>query len=216
VKSLQRYGSLTRLAAAVLVLGAGVLVLWQAGVVFQSDDASFQDDAGRTIELQPADASLQTMALAGRSVGLEKGDVAPDFEFSSFDGERMRLSDFRGRPVFVNFWATWCGPCRAELPRMEVALRDHEADGLAIIAVNNGERIQTAQRFLQKLDVKVTAYAYDPAASIVQRYAVPGFPTSYFIDAEGVITGVYATELSAKLMEEAIQGAIAGPSKSAN
>ena len=216
MRSLQRYGSLTRLVAAALVLGAGVLVLWQAGVVFQSGDATFQDDEGRTIELLPADASLQTAAPPGRSVGLEKGDVAPDFEFSSFDGERMRLSDFRGRPVFVNFWATWCGPCRAELPRMEVALRDHAADGLAIIGVNNGERIQTAQRFLQKLDVKLTEYAYDPAASIVQRYGVPGLPTSYFIDADGVITGVYATELSAKLMEEAIQGAIIGFNSAAN
>jgi thiol-disulfide isomerase/thioredoxin len=216
VKSLQRFGSLTRLVAAALVLGAGVLVLWQAGIVFKSDAATIKDDEGRTVELLPADASLQTAAPAGRSVGLEKGDVAPDFEFSSFDGERMRLSDFRGRPVFVNFWATWCGPCRAELPRMEVALRDHAADGLVILGVNNGERIQAAQRFLQKLDVKLTEYAYDPAASIVQRYAVPGLPTSYFIDADGVITGVYATELSAKLMEEAIQGAIAGYASNAN
>jgi peroxiredoxin len=210
VRSLQRYGSLTRLVVAALVLGAGVVVLWQAGVVFDSDKASFQDDEGRTVELLPADASLQTVAPPGRSIGLEVGNIAPDFEFSSFDGERMRLSDFRGRPVFVNFWATWCGPCRAELPRMEVALRDHEADGLAILGVNNGERIQTARRFLDKLDVKLTAYAYDPAATVVKRYSVPGLPTSYFIDAEGVITGVYATELSARLMEQAIQDAIAG------
>ena len=210
MKSLEGYGSLTRLAAAAVVLAIGVIALWQAGVVFNSNEASITDASGRTVELQPSDVSVTTPTPPGRTVGLEKGDVAPDFEFSSFDGDRMRLSDFRGRPVFLNFWATWCGPCRAELPRMEVALRDHAGDGLAIIAVNNGESIQTAERFLQKLDVKLTAYAYDPAASVVRRYSILGFPTSYFIDANGVITGVYATELSTKLMEDAIQEAIAG------
>ena len=210
MKSLERYGSLTRLAAAAVAIGIGVLVLWQAGIVFKSDAASITDASGRTVELQPSDVSVTTSAPAGRSVGLEKGDIAPDFEFSSFEGERMRLSDFRGRPVFLNFWATWCGPCRAELPAMEVLLREHAADQLAVIGVNNGERIQAAERFLQKLDVKLTEYAYDPAASIIQRYSILGLPTSFFIDADGVITGVYATEMSPKLMEDAVTEAIAG------
>jgi thiol-disulfide isomerase/thioredoxin len=216
VKSLQRHGSLTRLAVAAIVLGVGVAALWQAGVLFKSGDASITDASGRTVDLQPSDASIETPAIAGREVGLEKGDVAPDFEFSSFDGERLRLSDFRGRPVFLNFWATWCGPCRAELPAMEVLLREHAADQLAIIGVNNGERIQTAERFLQKLDVELTEYAYDPAASIVRRYSILGLPTSYFIDADGIITGVYATQLSPALMEEAAAEAIAGYSAPAN
>jgi thiol-disulfide isomerase/thioredoxin len=136
--------------------------------------------------------------------------VAPDFEFSAFDGSRMRLSDFRGRPVFLNFWATWCGPCRAELPAMEVKLRQHAPEGLVVLGVNNGERLRTAERFLDKLDVKLTAYAYDPGADIARRYSIQGMPTSYFIDAEGVITGVYAIALSESLMEEAIAQAIAG------
>ncbi|HWC31465.1 MAG TPA: TlpA disulfide reductase family protein [Dehalococcoidia bacterium] len=207
---------MTRLAIAAVVLGAGALILWQAGIVFKSDDASITDDSGRTVELQSSDVSVETVASAGRSVGLEVGDVAPDFEFSSFEGERLRLSDFRGRPVFLNFWATWCGPCRAELPAMEVLLRDHEADRLAVIGVNNGERIQAAERFLERLDVKLTAYAYDPAASIAERYAILGMPTSYFIDSDGVITGVFATQLSPELMEEATTEAIAGYSAPAD
>jgi thiol-disulfide isomerase/thioredoxin len=148
--------------------------------------------------------------MAGRTVGLREGDVAPDFEFSAFDGQRLRLSDFRGRPVLVNFWATWCGPCRAEMPAIEVALREHAADGLAVIAVNNGERIQTAQRFMERLDVEFTAFAYDPSATIVRRYEIPGMPTSYFIDSDGVITSVYATALNENLLRAAIAEAIAG------
>jgi thiol-disulfide isomerase/thioredoxin len=122
----------------------------------------------------------------------------------------MRLSDFRGRPVFLNFWASWCGPCRAELPVMEQKLRQHAADNLAVIGVNNGERLQTAQRFLDRLEVELTAYAYDPAADIARRYSLPGMPTSFFIDADGVITGVFAVALNEEAMEAAIQQAIAG------
>lgn len=207
---LSRFASLPRLLGAALAVGIGVVALWQAGIVFTSDKASITDASGQTVELLPANASLDTTTVAGRSVGLREGDVAPDFEFSAFDGQRLRLSDFRGRPVFLNFWASWCGPCRAEMPDIEVVLRDHEADGLAVIAVNNGERLQTAQRFLDRLDVEFTAFAYDPAASIVRRYEILGMPTSYFIDSQGVITGVYATALNQTLMRAAVQKAIDG------
>ncbi|HEU0074173.1 MAG TPA: TlpA disulfide reductase family protein [Dehalococcoidia bacterium] len=207
---MQRYGSLPRLGGAVLALGVGLIVLWQMGVFSSAGDVEIADDSGRVVQLQPADVSIDTVAPAGFSVGLREGDVAPDFEFSAFDGTRMRLSDFRGRPVFLNFWATWCGPCRAELPAMEVKLREHSAAELAVLGVNTGERIEAAERFLDKLDVELTAYAYDPAADVAKRYSVPGMPTSFFIDAEGVITGVYALALSEALMEDAILEAIAG------
>jgi peroxiredoxin len=204
------YGDSPRLGGALLVLGIGLVVLWQAGVFSEAGDAETTDDTGRTVELQPPDASLDTVTPPGFSVGLREGDVAPDFEFSAFDGTRMRLSEFRGRPVFLNFWATWCGPCRAELPAMEVKLREHEADGLVVLGMNNGERIESAERFLERLDVELTAYGYDPGADVARLYAVPGMPTSYFIDADGVITAVFASALSESRMEDAIQIAIAG------
>ena len=203
-------GSLPRTAWAMLVLSIGLAVLWQAGVFSSSGAVETTDDAGRVVQLQPADLSIDTIAVEGHSVGLREGNVAPDFEFSAFDGRRIRLSDFRGQPVFLNFWATWCGPCRAEMPVMELMLREHEPDGLVVIGVNNGERIETAERFLERLDVEFTAYAYDPEAEIASRYNLLGMPTSFFIDADGVITGVYAAALPESLMESAIVQAIAG------
>jgi len=192
------------------VLAVGLLALWLAGVFSNPGDAETTSDTGRVVQLQPADLSVETVAPEGRTVGLREGDVAPDFAFSAFDGERLRLSDFRGRPVFLNFWASWCAPCRAEMPSMELKLREHEPDGLVIIGVNNGERIESAERFLERLDVKFTAFAYDPASDVAHRYALLGMPTSFFIDADGVITGVYAAALPESLMESAIVQAIAG------
>lgn len=205
-----RDGVLPRLVAGTLVVGLGLLILWQTGVIFTSQTTSVTDEAGGTVEVLPASVSVATSTPDGFSVGLRAGDVAPDFEFSAFDGQRMRLSDFRGRPVFLNFWASWCAPCRAEMPAMEVVLHEHEADGLVVLGVNNGERLASAERFLERLDVELTAYAYDPAADIARRYSILGMPTSFFIDADGVITDVYATALSEDLMREAVAKAIAG------
>jgi len=207
---MQSFGSLPRLGGAVVALGIGLAVLWQAGVFSGAGDAETTGSDGQTVQLLPADVSIDTAVTPGASVGLREGDVAPDFEVSSFEGERMRLSDFRGQPVLLNFWASWCGPCRAELPVMEVKLREHAADGLVILGVNNGERIETAERFLERLDVKLTAYAYDPGADIARRYSLLGMPTSFFIDAGGVITAVFASALNGSMMEDAILQAIAG------
>jgi thiol-disulfide isomerase/thioredoxin len=204
-----RIGDPKRLAGALVALAIGLAVLWQAGV-FDSPGKAETTDDGQTVQLEPADVSVETAPVSGRSVGLREGDVAPDFEFSALDGTRMRLSDYRGRPVFLNFWASWCGPCRAEMPTMETKLREYADDGLVVLGMNNGERVKTAQRFLNKLDVQLTAFGYDPAADVSVRYSIPGMPTSFFIDADGVITGVFAIEMNAETMDAAIAQAIAG------
>jgi peroxiredoxin len=201
--------NLTRLAVAAVVIAVGVIALWQAGLIFTADEAHI-DSGDSTIDLQPADASIDTVVVDGRDVGLDQGDLAPDFEFSGFDGERMRLSDFRGRPVFVTFWATWCLPCRQEMPQMDELLRQYQRQGLAVIAVNNGERFNPARAFIEKLGVNLTAVAYDPSQDVVRKYQVLGMPTSFFIDADGVITQVVRGELSRSNMEFAINQAIAG------
>jgi thiol-disulfide isomerase/thioredoxin len=202
--------SVGRIVAAAVILAAGLIALWQAGIIFTPDDAEVSD-GNTTIQLESADSSIDTAPVSGRSVGLEQGNVAPDFEFSAFDGQRMKLSDFRGRPVFVNFWATWCQPCRKELPAMDELLRDYTDEGLAIIAVNNGERFEPARKFMEDdMGVNLTALAYDPGQDIVRRYAVLGMPTSVFIDANGIITQVVRGELRRVDMQAAIDLTIAG------
>lgn len=200
---------LIRLLAAGAVVAVAVAALWQAGILFQSDDAVVQTDDG-TAKIFAATTSIETPVIDGRSVGLSEGQLAPDFEFSTFDGERMRLSDLRGQPVFLNFWASWCGPCRQEMPDMMTMDEKYSERGLVVLAVNNGEALEPANRFLDRLEIELPMYGYDPTAQIVRRYGVTGLPVSYFIDAEGIITRVVTGQLSFTVMETSVLEVIAG------
>ena len=193
--------------AAVFATGAVLLALWQAGVLFDRESTSSTVEG---LALAPADTSVATPNGRGLTVGLREGDLAPDFEFSAFDGRRLRLSEFRGKAVFLNFWATWCGPCRFELPDMQTVLERFEADGLAVIAVNFGERYERAARYLDEIDVRLTAFAFDPEGAIARSYDVQGMPTSYFIDATGRITRVVLGQLTPRLMESSVRDALNG------
>jgi cytochrome c biogenesis protein CcmG, thiol:disulfide interchange protein DsbE len=185
-------------------VAAGLALLYFAGVVGKEDP---QDEG---VPVQAARVDLQTTPVVGRNVGLSEGNVAPDFEFSSFDGTRMKLSDLRGRPVLVNFWASWCIPCRAEMPDIEAALQTYAPQQFAAVGVNNGEHYKPAREFLDKIGAKFTAFAYDSSATVAKKYAVQGMPTSYFIDARGVITLVVLGPLTPPVMKSGVEGAIAG------
>ncbi len=200
---------LVRLVAAGAIVAVAVLALWQAGILFPDDEATVTTPDG-TARIFAATTDVDTPPLAGRSVGLSEGDIAPDFEFSTFDGERMRLSDLRGQPVFLNFWASWCGPCRQEMPNMQTMLEKYSSAKLVVLAMNNGESIAPAQRFLDRIEVQLSEFGYDPTAQVVKKYQVTGLPVSYFIDANGVITRVVAGELSFNVMESSVQEVIAG------
>ncbi len=204
---------LVRLALASAVVMIALLVLWQAGLLFKSDKATVSNSSGQSVQVRAADTSVDTPNQSGLKVGLEAGDLAPDFEFSTFDGQRQRLSDYRGRPVFLNFWASWCGPCRYEMPDMMTMLDQYgpDAGNLAVIAVNDGESVEGASAFLNNLDIKLTAIGYDPTEAIIKRYNVTlGLPESYFIDANGVITRVISGQVQTNVMESSVQEAIAG------
>ena len=90
----------------------------------------------------------------GREVGSEIGDVAPDFDLETVDGGRFRLSDWRGQPVLVNFWASWCSPCRREVPALIRALDEHRAKGLTIVGVNIEESTSVALNFVGEFGIE--------------------------------------------------------------
>jgi peroxiredoxin len=110
---------------------------------------------------------------------------APDFELSALTGERIQLEDYRGQVVLLNFWATWCGPCRLEMPAFQS--RADQFDGeLAVVALNNAEAPEDVQTFVDELDLSFDILL-DPNGEIQRLYLVRGYPTSFLIDPEGVI-----------------------------
>lgn len=120
-------------------------------------------------------------------VGLERGDLAPDFELETLDGDTVRLSDFRGKRVMLNFWATWCPPCRAEMPDMQ---RFHEDKDVVILAVNltdtPNESIEKVEDFIDEFGITFRALL-DTETAVANLYQIQPIPTNYLIDSEGII-----------------------------
>ena len=120
-----------------------------------------------------------------------KGFSAPDFTLTTLDGSEVTLSALRGQAVVVNFWASWCLPCRVEMPAIEQVHRAYEDLGLVILAVNmtSGDSRQDAAAFVEEYGLTFSI-PLDLDGSVSSRYEVRGLPTTYFIDTEGVIQEV--------------------------
>lgn len=118
-------------------------------------------------------------------VGTEVGMQAPDFTLSNLNEQKVSLSDYRGQKVFLNFWASWCPPCKKEMPDMQ-KLHEKYGDEVVILAVNVGESKSTTANFLMENDLNFSVLL-DKNKSTAQNYLVRGIPTSYFLDQNGII-----------------------------
>lgn len=126
---------------------------------------------------------------AGLQVGNNIGQIAPDFILEDAQGNRLRLSDFRGQVVFLNFWASWCPFCIDEMPDIQ-EVSDEFGEDVVAIFVNRGERIQTGQNYIDATlgGVITDPVVYDPSEDVYRAYSAGNFmPVSYVIDENGVV-----------------------------
>ncbi len=114
------------------------------------------------------------------------GFPAPDFSLSNLDGQSVRLADWRGQPLVLNFWATWCPPCRAEMPALQAAAQAYGDQGVRVLGVNQAEDPNPVVGFMQTLGLDFPVLL-DRDAAVSQLYRVRSLPTTFFIDREGVI-----------------------------
>lgn len=140
--------------------------------------------------------------------GLDIGDIAPDFELVSADGEVYKLSDFRGQVVLLNFWATWCGYCREEMPMMQDMYEEYGNGGLAIFAVDVGETKAEVESFMQELGLTFPALL-DQDKRVYRNYNKSnGIPQTYIIDKNGIIRdyvpGSFASLIRAKEVRDKV------------
>ncbi len=109
---------------------------------------------------------------------------APEFELLDLEGNTHRMSDYRGRVVVVNFWATWCPPCREEMPSMQRAYEELRKDGIEILAINIGEDEDTIFGFTANFPVEFPLLL-DLDSKTIQRWPVKGLPTTFVVDPDG-------------------------------
>ena len=143
------------------------------------------------------------MLLVGRGApasGAQIGQVAPDFALADLDGNPIRLADLRGRPVIVNFWASWCGPCVEEFPLLKSAQVAHEADGLAVVGVVFRDNSEAARDFLLRMDAGWPA-AMDPGGRVAESFGMRAPPETFFIDRDGVVRGRQIGQLTGADLE---------------
>lgn len=117
--------------------------------------------------------------------GPRVGSAAPDFELVDLKGDRIRLSELRGKPVLVNFWATWCAPCKLEMPDIQKIYESYPGE-FVVLAVNAGENAAQVEKFSNDIGVSFDVLL-DPKSEVQDLYQLRGYPTSYLVDGEGVI-----------------------------
>ncbi|BAD40718.1 redoxin domain-containing protein [Symbiobacterium thermophilum] len=132
------------------------------------------------------------------------GSPAPDFEIPALDGGSVRLSDLRGQPVIINFWATWCPPCRKEMPDFQEVYDRYKGDGLQFYAINVGESRVTVRDFMARIGVDLPVLI-DAGEEAQSAYNILPIPATFFIDREGIVRAVYQYQMSRAQIEFEVQ-----------
>ncbi|MBW1697596.1 MAG: TlpA family protein disulfide reductase [Deltaproteobacteria bacterium] len=133
---------------------------------------------------------------------------APDFTLKTFDGQTISMRIMRGKPVVLNFWASWCPPCRIEAPLLEKAWRYYKKQGVAFIGVDLQDREEDALRFIREFDITYPN-APDPTGEVSISYGVSGLPVTFFVSKEGQIlrrwVGALEKEVLIRFIKEIMQ-----------
>ncbi|GHO43708.1 TlpA family protein disulfide reductase [Ktedonospora formicarum] len=120
------------------------------------------------------------------------GKTAPDFTLSSLsDGKTVHLSDFKGKPVLLNFWASWCEPCQAEAPLLSKTWQQVQSKGVVMLGVDSNEPSSDAHKFLQKYGLSYTNVQDTLNGDTGVNYGIRGYPETFFIDASGKVVARY-------------------------
>jgi len=174
-RGVQRFAPL----AVALVLIVGALVLLNGGDLFG-------------------------LGIGAASEKPEIGSRAPDFELTALDGQNLRLSSLRGKPVLINFWATWCAPCRAEMPALDQAQRTHAEQGLTVLAVDVQEGPVLVRGFIDEMGLGLNPLL-DTTSDVSATYRTIGLPISFFVDRNGIIRDIVIGGMTEQMIQTKLQ-----------
>ena len=154
------------------------------------------------LAVQACTPSSQAVSIGQQesTIGVNVGDRAPDFTLTDLDGNQVSLSDFRGKVVFINFWATWCPPCRAEMPEIEALYQQYKTKDVVVIGVDILETDDKVRQFVERGGYS-WIFVIDSTGTVSANYNINAIPTSYFIDREGIIRAVNIGAMTERAME---------------
>ena len=195
--------------AGLAILGIAIALLIFGGNLFGDGE-----DGGVETAVLPQIPDLNTVSgiptLPTGDGLLQVGSTAYDFQLQDLEGNAIALNDFQGQPVILNFWATWCAPCRAEFPEFQQAAIDN-ADTLTIIGINNTttDQAHLIPGFLEEFGVTFPI-VLDESGETSKAYRILGLPTTIFIDSDGIVNEIFTGPLNKAYIESKISELEAG------
>ena len=175
-----------------------VLGVMAADVILDQRNSAHVEAAA----LQPADPNLE--------VGTQVGQLAPDFTATTLDGETIHLSEYRGRTVLLNLFASWCGPCRLEMPHLVEASNQHDPDQVVLLGLNLQENPEAVAAFRDEFGIDFPLVLNEDSQLTDNLYTPIGLPTSWFIDKDGVVRYVFSGAMTRAVLENVLDDVIAG------
>lgn len=186
--------------AALIVLAVGVAA-WYLEIADDGpggDSASPYGIVGLPEDLNPT----------GESPAARVGRAAPNFRLRGLDGADHELADYRGKVVVLNFWASWCGPCRDETPVLQAFSESAAAEGVVVVGVNQQEQEATARGFADEFGVQYPVLL-DSAGSVSEGYRVGrGLPVTFVVDRTGVVRAVHLSSVERAQLEESVRAVL--------
>ncbi len=175
-----------------IMIGLGLILLGVAGILLLSSgkaSASVKDQ----LTVLPAEVNYP----------------APALELQDMQGASVSLAGLRGQVVLVNLWATWCPPCKAEMPTLEAYFNDHKEQGFVVVAINDGDPTKDVVQFVKDYRLSFPVWL-DPAYSATERaFNAPNLPSSFVIDRKGVVRLRWVGEIAEDTLEQYVTPIIA-------
>jgi cytochrome c biogenesis protein CcmG/thiol:disulfide interchange protein DsbE len=159
--------------------------------------------AGVVALLWMGQQTTQKTANASDLTTQNQGHAAPGFTLQSLAGEPVSLNDYAGQVVLVNLWATWCPPCKAEMPALNAFYEAHQQDGFVVLAVNSQEEAATVKAFIEANGFTFPVLL-DTHAEVMNQYHVRGLPTTFIIDRDGLIQHVQSGQITVEQLQKVV------------
>lgn len=203
---------MNKLKKAIIVIvitgmfGWAIFDLVYDGDTGQNDETKEEEQnyqATDETELIENEESTNNDQSSANEVGLNVGNTAPDFTLETLSGEQATLSDYRGKKVMLNFWATWCPPCRAEMPAMQNFYTDNDVEVLAVNLIDTETDKQDVVDFVDSFGLTFSILL-DEGNQVALNYAIRPIPTTYMIDTNGVIQKKSFGPMNQEQMEQAL------------